>query len=826
MSRMNGSSISRFVLTGALIILGLSDNRIAVADWSLQPVKAMAPPAIEDDWIRGPVDAFVLQRLNDKGLRPSADAKPETLIRRVYLDMLGLPPTPVEIEDFVRSARDTDIDVAYDRLVDRVLASPRYGERWAQHWLDVVRFAESSGSEINQWSMNSWPYRDYVIRAFNADRTYDQFIFEQLAGDQCEEDAATGFLVAGPYDRVLNQDPKFKALQRQDELDEIIKANSAVFLGMTIQCARCHDHMFDPFTQRDYYAMQAFFSGVRYKERRLRGEENDRWQSQLPELDAKMAPHRERLETLRTRHGLRPAIDLEETEERFKAVKTTSVRFTIEATHDGGAAHLDELEVWSAGNLSVNVALSEKGSTVTSSGYALGGGVKHHDYVIDGKRKWDNFWRADKLPAWVQIDFPQPMEIDRLVWAARNSKGVPADYRVEVLQGDEWTVVSHSRDRVLNVYDTRDAKDIVLERVVPDQVRYLTKLTHELGEMQREYDRLEAGPQAFLGKFEEPPVTQVLDRGDPAQPLEKISPAVPAVFGASRPLKSIEKPTSNADRRIAFARWLGDPTNPLTARVMVNRIWQHHFGTGIVDTPSDFGTMGGRPSHPELLDWLASEFMRSGWSIKHVHGRILRSSTYRQASTPRADMLQIDGDSRLLWRFPPRRLAAEVVRDSILSTSGTLDLRMYGSGFAFFKRHAGHEKNTFADAIPREQTDPASWRRMIYGTKIRQENVAIFGEFDCPDAGQMAPKRSRSTTPLQALGMLNSPFIIEQAKQFSRRVQGDGDTTSQTLRVFSIVLGRQPSPEESFRLTQLAESHGIDQVCRVLWNTNEFLFLR
>ena len=824
-------SLVPWFLLATLAIFVLADGRATLADemdhWSLKPVQAVVPPAVENDWGRGPVDAFVLRRLDDEGLGPSADAEPGTLIRRVYLDMLGLPPTPGEIEEFARAIRDTDIDQAYDRLVDRVLASPRYGERWAQHWLDVVRFAESSGSEINQWSMTSWPYRDYVIRAFNADRSYDQFIFEQLAGDQCEEDAATGFLVAGPYDRVVNQDPKFKALQRQDELDEIVKANSATFLGMTIECARCHDHRFDPFTQRDYYAMQAIFSGVRYKERRLRGEENDRWQGQLPELDARMTPLREQLETLRTREELRPAIDLDETEERFEPVETTSLRFTIEATHDAGTAHLDELEVWSAGDASVNVALSENGSTVTSSGHARGGGGKHHDYVIDGKRKWDNFWRADKLgPAWLQIDFPRPMEIDRIVWATRFLKAVPADYRAEVLQGGEWIVVSHSRDRMLNVYDKRNAEDVVLEGVVSDNVRYMTKLTHELGEMQREYDRLEIGPQAFVGKFEEPLVTQVLDRGDPGQPLEKISPAIPVVFGSIRSLESQEKPPSSADRRIAFARWLGAPTHPLTARVMVNRIWQHHFGTGIVDTPSDFGTMGARPTHPELLDWLASDFVQSGWSIKHVHRRILRSSTFRQASTPRTDAIQIDGDSRLLWRFPPRRLAAEVVRDSILSTSGTLDLRMYGPGFSFFKRHAGHEKNTFADAIPREQTDSASWRRMIYGTKIRQESVAVFGEFDCPDAGQMAPKRSRSTTPLQALGMLNSPFISEQVKHCSRRVKGHGDTTRQMLRVFSIVLGRQPSPQESFRLTQLARLQGVEQVCRVLWNTNEFLFLQ
>ncbi|MEM7261654.1 MAG: DUF1549 domain-containing protein, partial [Planctomycetota bacterium] len=273
--------------------------------WSLQPVRAATPPDLEDAWIRGPIDAFVLDRLRAERLVPSPDATPRTLIRRVTLDMLGIPPTPEEVELFLADTKISGSDAATERLIDRVLASPRYGERWAQHWLDVVRFAESSGYEINQWLKNAWPYRDYVIRALNEDRSYDRFIFEQIAGDQCAEDAATGFLVAGPYDRVLNQAPAFKLAQRQDELDEIIKATGATFLGMTIECARCHEHKFDPLTQRDYYAMQAVFAGVRYKERRLRGTENDRWQAQLPELDAKMTPLRARLETLRARHGLR-----------------------------------------------------------------------------------------------------------------------------------------------------------------------------------------------------------------------------------------------------------------------------------------------------------------------------------------------------------------------------------------------------------------------------------------------------------------------------------------------------------------------------------------
>lgn len=794
--------------------------------WSLQPIQAVTPPDLQDPWIRNPVDAFILDALRGKQLSPSPDAEPRTLIRRVHLDMLGIPPTPAEIDAFVADAQ-RNLGAAYDRLVDRVLANPRHGERWAQHWLDVVRFAESSGSEINQWTSNAWPYRDYVIRAFNEDRSYDRFIFEQLAGDQCSEDAATGFLVAGPYDRVLNQAPKFKKLQRQDELDEIIKSTSAAFLGLTIECARCHDHKFDPFTQEDYYSMQAVFAGVRYRERRLRGSENDRWRKRLPKLRAKIKAVKAMLEKSRKLLGLRPPIDLEETEERFDEVETTSLRFVIESTTDAAVAHLDELEVWSATEPPQNVALAANGARVSSSGHSRGGGAKHPDYVIDGKRQVDNFWKAEKLgPVWLKIDFPHAVSIDRIVWATRQPKGIPADYRVEVLKEESWIRVAHSRDRVPHHFDQRKTDDLHLEGLTPDQTGHIATLLGQLGPLQKEYGRLEEGPQAFLGVFEEPEATYVLNRGDPTQPLKAVAPDAPTILGNLQ-LRELAKngDVPEAKRRVALASWLGDPSNPLTARVLVNRLWHAHFGIGLVDTPSDFGTKGSLPTHPELLDWLARDFMRSGWSLKHVHRRILGSSTYRQASTPRVRALQVDAGTRWLWRFPPRRLAAEVLRDSILSTSGALSLTMYGPGFAFFKRHKGQEKNTFADAIPKEQLEPDSWRRMIYGTKVRQETVAVFGNFDCPDAGQMTPSRSRSTTPIQALGMLNSPFTNHQANVFANRVRGSGGGDD-VRRAFTIATGRTPTDEEFRRLRSLAREHGLEQVCRVLWNTNEFLFLQ
>ena len=408
--------------------------------WSLQPIQAVTPPDLQDPWIRNPVDAFILDALRGKQLSPSPDAEPRTLIRRVHLDMLGIPPTPAEIDAFVADAQRND--------------------------------------------------------------------------------------------RVLNQAPKFKKLQRQDELDEIIKSTSAAFLGLTIECARCHDHKFDPFTQEDYYSMQAVFAGVRYRERRLRGSENDRWRKRLPKLRAKIKAVKAMLEKSRKLLGLRPPIDLEETEERFDGVETTSLRFVIESTTDAAVAHLDELEVWSATEPPQNVALAANGARVSSSGHSRGGGAKHPDYVIDGKRQVDNFWKAEKLgPVWLKIDFPHAVSIDRIVWATRQPKGIPADYRVEVLKEESWIRVAHSRDRVPHHFDQRKTDDLHLEGLTPDQTGHIATLLGQLGPLQKEYGRLEEGPQAFLGVFEEPEATYVLNRGDPTQPLKAVAPDAPTILG-------------------------------------------------------------------------------------------------------------------------------------------------------------------------------------------------------------------------------------------------------------------------------------------------------
>jgi hypothetical protein len=587
-------------------------ERVETSHWSFQPVKKPKPPKSDDPFVTtgNEIDAFIFDKLREKQLKPSPQADARTLVRRLHLDVHGLPPTPERIERFAKKPSPK----AWKQMVDEALASPRYGERWASHWLDVIRYGDTHGFEVNTPRPNAWPYRDYVIRSLNADLPYDQFIREQLAGDQQGVDAATGFLVAAPalLRGQIGKDEASKRQARADELHEIIVSVGSGVMGLTIGCARCHNHKFDPISQRDYYQLQAIFAGVQYGERPMR----------------------------------------------------------------------------------------------------------------EG---------------------------------------------VELPTGAE---------------QNKDAARVV-----------------------------------FAGKFAAAEPSFRLYRGDAMQRRERVSPDVPAVFGTLR----LESTTDEAARRKALADWLVSPADPLTARVIVNRIWQHHFGTGLVATPSDFGAMGVPPSHPELLDWLAATLVERGWSLKELHRLILTSNTYRQSSAPRREALAIDASSQMLWRFPPRRLEMEAIRDSVLATSGVLDLTMGGPGFMVFKPNSNYVR--VYDA--RDEWGPDAWRRMVYAHRARMAQDGVFGAFDCPDAGQPQPVRSRSTTGIQALNLYNSSFMHQQSKLLAERVEREAgsDRAAQIARVFALAYGREPSDDELAAASELADEFGTAAVCRAVFNSNEFLFL-
>jgi len=787
--------------------------------WSFQPLRQF-PSGLD-------ADHFIRAELQKSGLALSTPADRRTLIRRLSLVLHGLAPTPEEVDAF---AADPD-PAAFEKLVDRLLASPRYGERWARHWLDVIAFGETHGFEVNTPRENAWPYRDYVIQAFNADTPYPRFIKEQLAGDALGVDAATGFIVAAaallPGQTGKDEESILKA--RQDELNDMVAGAGGAFLGLTLHCARCHDHKFDPVTQVDYYSLQAIFAGVRHGERPLStqaSEEQIRERNQLNERQAWLAHELailEPLSQLGESPALRTSVSARRNVEHVAPVETHKVRFTVLATIDGNRHEpcIDELEIFSTDGR--NVALASAGAKPEASGSY--DNPKHRlKHINDGRYGNDRSWiSSQRGGGWVSIEFAKPETIDSIVWGRdRNEKyadRLPLDYRLEAQMTDgSWRMIAGGADRAAPGKPAEVSAR--RERQSDDDRARATRLQSELNEIERRLPALSEEQVVYAGRFEPAATSYRLHRGEA---MQKREPVPPAAVQAITPALSLSNETPEQARRLAFADWLGDPQNPLVARVLVNRLWQHHFGEGLVSTPNDFGRNGAKPSHPELLDWLAGEFIRSGWSIKHMQKLIVMSACWQQSSQPTADGLAKDAQSRLLWRFPPRRLEGETLRDNMLAAAGSLDLRMGGPGFSVFAANSNYVRLY----NPKKDYGPAEWRRAIYMTKVRVAQDATFGAFDCPDAGQPQPKRPRSTTPLQALNLFNAPFVLQQADILAQRIQREaGDARANQVRqAFRLVVQRDPDAEESRACEALAREHGLTALCRALLNSNEFLFL-
>jgi Protein of unknown function (DUF1553)/Protein of unknown function (DUF1549) len=585
--------------------------------WSLSPLQRPPLPAVsQPEWVRTPIDRFILSKLESAGMHPARTADRVTLIRRLTYDLHGLPPTPAEIDSFVADPRPD----AYERLIDRLLASPRYGERWGRHWLDLVHYGDTHGYDKDKRRDHAWPYRDYVIRSLNEDKPYAQFVQEQLAGDVLQPGSpagviATGFIVAGPWDFVghveLREGTVDKEKTRLVDRDDMVATTMSTFLSVTAHCARCHDHKFDPIPQTDYYRLQAAFAGV------------DR--------------------------GDRPC-----------------------------------------------------------AGDAKGG------------------W---------------PL---RLAFAA----------------------VPHS----------------------PRPIR-------------------------------------VLRRGDVERPGSPVTPGGLACLADADPEFHLADVANEGSRRLALARWITDPRNVLTWRSIVNRVWHYHFGRGLVDTPSDFGRHGSLPSHPELLDWLAVEFLAKGQSIKEMHRLILRSAVYQQASQNDLSFAKIDADNRLLWHMNRSRLDAESVRDSVLAISGKLDGRMGGPGFELFRFKDDHSP-IYDHADPEKINDPRTWRRTVYRFVVRSVPNPFLECMDCADPSIHTPARTTTLSALQALALLNDPFMIDQAEHFADRLKAiSRDPEKQMDAAYRLCFGRQPTSDERAGLVAFVRKHGLAGACRLLWNTNEFLFI-
>ena len=803
-------------------------NAAKPVHWALKPVERPPVPGTAGRKAKtaNPIDAFVAAKLEEKKLAFAPVADRRAFIRRLYLVMHGLPPTPEEVQQFVNDTRPD----AVEKLVDRVLASERYGERWARHWLDVARFAESNGFETNRERKNAHQYRDYIIQSLNEDKPYDQFITEQIAGDALGADAGTGFLVAGAYDLVKSPDINLTLMQRQDELADIVNTTGTAFLGLTLGCARCHDHKFDPISQKDFYAIQAVFAGVNFAERPLRRKLNAAEEKELAALKEELVAKETLLTSLKQKgetnklagtpgKALRPAVNARLNEETFAPMEATAVRFTILAT-TASEPCLDELEIFDGNG--TNVALASVRTKPSASGTLPGYAIHKLEHINDGLPGNNKSWISDTAGrGWVQLDFPAPKRIQRIVWSRDRNGGfkdrVATDYRIEAaLEPGKWTEIASSKDR--EPIGTSDP-NAFLKQLSDADAKSARDLQDQVRQAKAQVAKLSGGESAWLGTFSQPKTTHRLYRGDPMQEREVVAPGAVTVLGSLG--LAVDEPEQQ--RRLKLAEWIASPRNPLTARVMVNRIWHYIFGTGLVDTPSDFGANGSTPTNPALLDWLADEFVRSGWSIKHVQKLILLSRTFGQSAAPRSEGMAVDADARLLWRFPPRRLEAEAIRDAMLAASGAIDLRMGGPGFYLQKVEVDNVYRYF----PRENFSTNEFRRMVYLTRIRQEQDSVFGAFDCPSGNQVMPRRSRSNTPLQALNLFNSNFVLQQADLLAARLRREGGQKSeaQIARAFQLMYGREPDRFERKESTSMIRDQGLEAFCRALYNTSEFLFV-
>ena len=791
--------------------------------WSFKPLTAPAPPETADtQWCRNDIDHFILNRLESEGLSTAPESTRQTWLRRVTLDLIGLPPTIEQQRDF---EHDTSND-AFVRVVDRLLDSPRYGERWAQHWLDVVRYADTHGFEVNTERPHAWPYRDYVIDAFNKDTPYDQFIREQIVGDTMEQDTATGFLITASVllPGQIGRDDASKRLARQDSLDEIVVNVGQTFLGLSVGCARCHDHKFDPITQEEYYSMQAFVAGVEYADRKLNTPEAKAKRAEAEDLNRQIAEIEHQLLSLVPPAGggaVRPPVNARVNTDRFGPVTAKQLRFTIQATNKLEPC-IDELEVFNTD--SKNVALASLGTTVTSSSDTVVSDRHELRFVHDGRYGNIRSWMSgENGKGQLTLEFPQEFEIDRVVWG-RDRQGKYADrlatkYLIEIANSNgEWQTVAESSDRAAYVPGADKPGEFPTDGLNDADKELALKLVAEKKQLEGRVAAATAAQLAFAGKFREPDDIHVLLRGDPEQPKHRVTPSVLDVIG------SLELPTEAGDveRRTALANWIADPKNPLTARVMANRVWQGHFGYGLVETASDFGRTGSGPTHPQLLDWLATEFIRSGWSVKHMHRLIVLSATYRQSGRFNSAAAAVDADARLLWRFPSRRLDAETIRDSMLMVSGRLNLKTGGPGFNLFDKRGG-----LTGFKPVEKFSGDGLRRMIYAHKVRRERDGVFGAFDCPDNGQSTSRRRESATPIQALNLFNSQFTIDESAAFAARIEKESGSQpdDQIQQAYLMALNRSAAPDEISEVRPTVEQHGLATLCRVLLNSNEFLFL-
>lgn len=906
LSQQQVAALRRWIDRGATWPEGfvLKERKTAAQPWwSLEPLAHPAVPSIISPWPRTPIDAFILLKLNEHGLQPSPEADRRTLLRRLKFDLLGLPPTPEEIDDFLND-RAAD---AYERLVDRWLASPHYGERWGRHWLDVVHFGESHGYDKDKPRPNAWPYRDWVIAALNADMSYSRFVAEQVAGDVLSPDdpqatVATGFIVAGPWDFVghaeLREGTVDKDIARSNDRDDMVATTASTFLSLTVHCARCHDHKFDPIKQQDYYRLQAVFAGVdradrpydadpqvarRRRQLLVEKESLAARQRELaailarvtsPEiaaLDRQIAADQRELATL----PIEPAqssptlgyhshimptpdatkwvqVDLGQTQPLDEVILVPAhvvygghpgpgfgfpPRFKVELSNDPAFATSQLLADETAADF------ADPGDTP----YRVTVGGKSGRYVrVTATRLWKRtgdwiFALAELLAMSDGKNVAAGAEVTALDsieappgWAKKNF--VDGFSSRERLADASGTVLSRRQLLSLDLSQrSAERRRLALAAVNVDLRQEIAVAVQRAADVDRQLTALppqamvyaaahDFAPQGAFTPAHEPRPVYLLARGDVRSPKELMSPgAVACVSGPAAELP-IDNPAGEGQRRAALARWLTDSANALVRRSIVNRVWQYHFGKGIVDTPNDFGRMGSLPSHPELLDWLAGWFVERGESLKALHRLIVTSSVYRQVSAENREHAKVDASNRLLWRMNRRRLEAESIHDAMLVATGRLDERIGGPSVRQF-----FFKDDHSPVYDYEQYDvdgPGSRRRSVYRFLVRSVPDPFMECLDCADPSILTPKRNTTLTALQSLALMNNPLAVRQSQHLAERAgRAAANLAGQIDAAYLFALGREPTTTERERLAAYADKFGLANACRVILNSNEFVFV-
>jgi len=839
------------------------------------PESDAVPPGVEPE--RNEIDFFIRAALAERGLAPSPAADRPTLIRRLSFDLLGLPPTPAEIEAFVA---DPD-PLAYEALVDRLLASPHYGERWARHWLDVVHYGDTHGYDKDKPRPNAWPYRDYVVRALNADKPYARFLMEQVAGDVLWPDTldgqeAIGFIAAGPWDLIGHLEvPETKTdgkIARHLDRDDMVANTIGTFASVTIHCAQCHAHKFDPISQDDYYSLQAVFAALDREDRPYHpdaavreahadlGRRRTALEKRQRELEAAIAKaagprlaeiDKEIAAAPRSRGGnptdafgyhsgisatadatkwvqldLGRDTDLAEIvlcpcHDDFNGIGAGfgfPPRYRVEVANDPGftagvtvVADATAADAPSPGTVPQRLATTARGRYVRITATRLA--PRQNDFIF--------------ALAEVRVTAADGGDVARgaIVTSLDSIEAPPRWQRRNLVDGHSPaetvdTLAALKAERTELLARTRD------EAVEAD----LAGVQAELAEIEQARGRLPSLQTVYAATATKrggvPRPIHVLSRGNVLAPTHEVGPGALALVASLEGRFDLPPDHAEGDRRAALARWLADPRNPLTWRSIVNRVWHYHFGQGIVATPSDFGRMGAAPTHPELLDWLAVRFRDGGGSLKALHRLIVTSATYRQVSTSDDARAAIDSGNQWLWRQQRRKLEAEAVRDAVLAVAGTLDPAMGGPGWQDFRieqpAHSPHYRYDLADP-----EDRGTWRRGVYRFVVRSQTQPFMTVLDCADPSMRVERRNQSISALQALALLNNGFMTTQARHFAARVEREAgdDAAAQVELAVRLALGRAADAEERAALVALTEAHGLANTCRALFNLNEFSFV-